>query len=256
MKQLSKSKYENVRKLFHKNYPNLPEIFAVIEHFIPGKIFVDNELEPKFCLVITNSPYCFVTGEVSENIFQECFELLKEKQIVKLVVEPNPQFDLSRFGFVPVSRRQYRYKDIHSKIPQYENGSSYLVKKIENIETFELSMWKSLMTAIFGSAENYLKNGMGFILWDSNNKIIASESHGIPSKELIEVGTITHENYRGQKLSTILCNHLIRHAIEKKLNPVWSCDDANFISWKVAEKQGMDELIKYTFYTWCKGSVT
>jgi len=252
MKQLSKNKYKNVRELFHKNYPNLPEIFAVIEHSIPGQIWVDNEHEAKICLVITNSPYCFVSGEVNEEIFLECFELLKKKQMVKLVVDPNPQFDLSRFGFVTVSRRQYRYKDIHGKIPQYDNNSSYLIKKIDDIETFNLCMWKPLMTDIFGSAENYLTNGIGFVLWDANNKIIASESHGIPSKEFIEIGTVTHENYRGQKLSTILCNHLIRHAIEKKLKPVWSCDEANVVSWKVAEKQGMDELIKYTFYTWSK----
>lgn len=252
MKQLSENKYENARKLFHKNYPNLPEIFAVIEHLIPGQIWVNNEDEPTFCLVITNSPYCFIQGEINEEIFEECFKLLKKKPMVKLVVEPNPQLDLAKFGFLSVSRRQYRYRDIHSKIPQYENNSSYLIKKIEDIETFNLCLWKPLMTSIFGSAENYLKHGIGFILWDSNNKIIASESHGIPSKELVEVGTVTHENYRNQKLSTILCNHLIRHAIEKKLKPVWSCDDANFISWKVAEKQGMDELIKYTFYNWNK----
>jgi RimJ/RimL family protein N-acetyltransferase len=108
------------------------------------------------------------------------------------------------------------------------------------------------MTDIFGSAENYLSNGIGFIFWDVNNQIIASESHGIPSKEFIEIGSITHENYRGQKLSTVLCNHLIRYAIQENLKPVWSCDEENLISWKVAEKQGMDDLIRYTFHTWTK----
>lgn len=94
---------------------------------------------------------------------------------------------------------------------------------------------------MFGSIENYFKNGIGFIFWDDTNQIVASESHGLPSKEYIEVGTITNENYRGQQLSTILCNHLIRYAIGRCLKPVWSCDEENFISWKVAEKQGMDD---------------
>ena len=48
MKQLHKNRYENVRKLFHNNYPNLPLIFAIIEHLIPGQIWVDDEGEPKF----------------------------------------------------------------------------------------------------------------------------------------------------------------------------------------------------------------
>ena len=39
--------------------------------------------------------------------------------------------------------------------------------KIEDIKTFNLCMWKTLITDFFESAENYLKNGIGFILWDS-----------------------------------------------------------------------------------------
>ena len=115
-----------------------------------------------------------------------------------------------------------------------------------------MCLWKPLITDIFGNAENYLQNGIGFIFWDANNQMIASECHGISSNEFVEVGTITHENYRDQKLSTILCNHLIRYAIGTDLKPVWSCDQENLVSCKVAEKQGMGELIKYSFYTWSK----
>lgn len=252
MQQLEENKYENIRKLFHQNYPNLPLIFAIIERLIPGQIWVDDANKPMLCLVMSEAPYCFLKGEINEETFQPCLELLKKKQIIKLAFEPMPQFDLSKYGFVPVARRQYRYKNIHSKIPIYENDSRYLIKKIEDIETYNLCLWKSLMTDIFGGIENYLKNGIGFILWDTDNQMIASEVHGIPSNEFIEVATITHENYRGQKLSTILCNHLIRYAIQKNLKPVWSCDEKNFISWKVAEKQNMDELIRYTFHTLAK----
>jgi len=252
MKQLHKNKYEDVRKLFHRNYPNLPLIFAVIEQLIPGQIWVDNIDEPNVCLIMTDASFSFIIGDINEEIFQECFKLLKNKQVIKLALEPNPQFDLSKFGFVPVSRRQYRYKDINGKIPRYENNTNYLIKKIEDVETYNLCLWNPLITDIFGSAENYLQNGIGFIFWDASNQMIASESHGIPSKEFIEVGSITHEKYREQKLSTILCNHLIRYVIERNLRPVWSCDEENLFSWKVAEKQGMDDLVKYTFHTWTK----
>jgi GNAT superfamily N-acetyltransferase len=197
---------------------------------------------------MTGASYCFIKGNLNEIVFKECLTLLKQKQMIKLVLEPHPKFNLSRYGFVPVSRRQYRYKNINNKIPVYENNSGYQIIKIEDIKTFNLCMWKTLITGFFGSAENYLKNGIGFILWDSKNQIIASESHGIPSKKFIEVGTITHEKYRGQKLSTILCNHLIRYAAQNGLQSVWTCDEVNTISWKVAEKQGMDELHHYTFF--------
>lgn len=252
MKQLSPNRYECVRKLFSDNYPNLPLIFSIIEGLIPGEIWVDNDDEPNVSMVITGAPYCFISGEINEKIFEKCFKILSQKPVIKLVLNPQPKINISELGFVPVSRRQYRYTDTHNKIPIYTNHSGFLIKKIDDAETFNLCIWKSLMTDIFGSVENYLKNGIGFILWDEDKHVIASESHGIPSKEFIEVGSITNENYRRQKLSTILCNHLISYALKKELKPVWSCDDANFISWKVAEKQGMDNLIRYTFHTWTK----
>lgn len=249
MKQLHPDQYENVRPLFHVNYPNLPMIYGIIECLIPGQIWVDKENEPSVCLVMTGATYCFIAGNLNAEIFQDFLQLLKQKELVKLAFETDAPLEPSTFGFIPVARRQYRYKNIQSKLPMYENDSGYILKKIEDEETFDLCIWKPLIISIFGDTENYLKNGMGFILWDAQKGVVASEAHGILSNKYVEVGTVTHEDYRGRKLSTILCNHLIHYAIKKDLQPVWSCDEANLISWKVAEKQGMDELIKYTFHT-------
>lgn len=248
MKQLSPNKYESVRSLFDKDYPNLPLIHGIIEQLMPGQVWVDNESNPTLCLIMTEAPYCFMAGNFSEEAFKEYFDILKQKQFIKLAIKPEPLFDLSEFDFIPVLRRQYKYKDIYGEIPVYQNDTHYLIQKIENLETINLCLWKSLMVSMFGSVERFLQNGIGFILWDSKNNVIASESYGILSKEFVEVGTVTHENYRGQNLSTILCNHLIQYLVQENLHPVWSCDEANIASWKVAEKQGMNELIKYTFF--------
>jgi len=248
MNQLPQDKYEKVRSFFHGSYPNLPFIYGIIDHLLPGQIWVDNENKPNNCLVMTGAAYCFMAGKLSEGEFRGYFDLLKEKEKVELAIESDSQLELSKFGFVPTARRQYRYNDIQSTIPYYENDTNYILKKIEDEKIFNLCMWKSLVVNIFGNAENYLKNGMGFILWDSQKQLIASEAHGVPSKELVEIGAITHEDYRGKKLSTILCNHLIHYVIKKRLQPVWSCDEANVISLKLAEKQGMDDLMKYTFH--------
>lgn len=250
MKQLAQHQYESVRHLFSDDFPNIAIILAIIEQVIPGQIWVNHEEEPSICLIVTHVTYCFLKGDINEEEFAECMQILKQKQTVKLFFEPDPQFDLAKLGFVPLLRRQYRYKNIHHNMPIFENNSGYLLKKIEDLETFDLCLWKPLLIGFFGTAENFLKNGIGYILWDAQHKIIASEAYGIPSKKFVEVGTITHELYRGKKLSTILCNHLIRNAIQKGLQPIWTCDDANLFSWKVAEKQGMDEKIQYIFYTW------
>src|SRR5262249_17001093 len=100
----------------------------------------------------------------------------------------------------------------------------------------------------YGSAENYLKNGISFILYDKTQSCVASEAHGVIAGDLVEVGTITRENYRGQKLSTIVCNKLIREAVQRGLHPIWTCEKANIASRRVAEHQGMDIAMEYNFH--------
>lgn len=247
MQLLSNAEYEKIRHLFPRNYPNLPFILAIIEHILPGQIWVDHAQKPVCCLVITGGPYCFLAGEITKELLQKCLALLEGKQLIKLVIEPVPLFDVSILGLTSCLRRQY--KGIPRELPIYANSNSYLIKKIINHATFDLCQWKPLITDIFGSAENYFKNGLGFIFWDTTHQKVVSEAHGIPSKTLLEIGTITHANYRGQQLSTLLCNHLIRYAIERQLIPVWSCDEDNIGSWKVAEKQGWTHFRHYIFHT-------
>jgi hypothetical protein len=252
IKKLSIDKHQNVRYFFSARFPNSPLIYSVIEGTIPGQIWVDDEDCPTVCLVITGAPYCFVAGKIDERIFQEFLPLLKEKERVSLAFDPTISVEhlhLPKLGFTPVARRQYQYKEIDlNKIPEYKNENGLTLKKIADESTFDLCLWKSLITSFFGNTDHYLKHGIGFVLLDTINQRIASEAHGIASKELIEVGTITDETYRGKGLSTIVCSHLIRTAIKKGLHPVWTCDDANVASWKVAEKQGMDDMTKYTFH--------
>lgn len=251
MQQLSKNEFGLVHKLFNKDYPNLPMVLGVIERLIPGQIIVDNKNHPTMCMIMSGAPYCFIKGRVDEERFIACLKLLEQKPIVKLVFDPSPAFDLLKYGFLTTPRRQYSYKNTN-KLPVHENTSRYIIKKIDNEKLFDTCLWKSVVVDMFGSFNNYLKHGMGFIFWDDDNNMNASEVHGVPSNEYIEIGTITNEKYRGQQLSTILSNHIIRYAIKKNLKPMWTCDEENFISWKVAERQGFDELTRYTFYTWSK----
>jgi GNAT superfamily N-acetyltransferase len=250
MKKIYLDQYKHVRSIFHNDYPNLPLVHSIIEGLRPGQVWIDKEIEPNLSLVISKDAYCFISGVIDEATFQDCFHIIKEKPIIKLVFDPLPLFNIAKYGFKPVPRRQYRYKHFSDSIPIYKNHNEDLViQKIEDSYMFNLCIWKPLMVDIFGSSQNYLRKGIGFVLWDSRNELVACECHGIPSKEFMEVLVITHEKYTRRGLATILCNHLIHVAIDKGLKPVWSCNEDNVFSWRAAEKQGMDELIKYNFYT-------
>lgn len=129
------------------------------------------------------------------------------------------------------------------------NNTNYVIQEIKDEETLDKCNWGDFLTEIYGSKNNYLKSSIGFILWDVGKKQVSSESHGVISKDLIEVGTITHEDYRNRGLSTIICNHLVQVALDKKLKPFWTCDELNLASNRVVHHLGMDDKRKYIFYT-------
>lgn len=246
IKELSQENFSNVLELFDKDYPNLAFVYGIVDRILPGKIWVDNEGMPNVCLIMSNVPYCFIAGNLNKEIFEEFYNVLKEKELVKLVCESN-QIDFSQYGFMLIPRLQYRYKLQEANI--YENTSNYSLEEINSQETLNKCTWGAFIAAIYGNASNYLNSSMGFILWDPVKKQVASEAHAIIGKNLIEIGTITHENYRGQGLSTIVCNQVIRLGIKKGLHPIWTCDQSNVSSNKIAQHQGMDEVTSYIFHT-------
>ena len=192
----------------------------------------------------------FYCRETEQEVFLHFFRLLEQKSLVKLVCPPsthNNLFTFEDFGFVPVARLQYRYKSIQP-IPDYINNTEYQLLPVTK-KNIHLCNWYALFISICGDMENYHKSCIGLILWDKDNERVASEAHGVVANDLVEIGTTTHEAYRGKKLSTIVCNRLIQDSIKQGLHPIWTCDESNMASRKVAEHQCMNHKTAYTFYT-------
>lgn len=252
LKQLDHASYHNVRTLFDKDYPNLAFVYGIIEGSLPGEVWVDQHEKPSVCLITSRSPYCFISGLLNPTIFAEFYNILKTKDNVKLVCEEQSHENLinfSSYGFQSVARVQYRFRDINSQaVKSYENNTRYVLCPITEKSILDSCLWKNLVVSIFGSSNNYLEKGAGFVLQDPKDQQVASESHGVIGGDLIEIGTITHHDHQSRGLSTIVCNELIRSAIKKGLHPIWTCDQANTPSNRVAQHQGMDEVKPYTFY--------
>ncbi|AZE45730.1 hypothetical protein C4K04_0019 [Pseudomonas chlororaphis] len=246
MKKLSSSNYEIVRQLFAEDYPNLPFVHGLIEGVLPGEIFVDNTSNPASCILVSAASYVFTSGISTSQEMRSCLDLLKDKAEIKLVLPELGPHEAKTLGLVPTARRQYSYSN--ARPIELKNTSGYEIRSIASESFFKECIWFDLMDTIFGGAENFLQRGFGCVFWDADSGIIASEAYGIPSKQYVEIGTVTHPAYRGKGLSTMLCNHLIRHISELGLRPIWSCDESNAASWSVAERQGMDGKLNYNFY--------
>jgi len=252
IRKLTPGDYELVRFLFAETYPNLPFIFSIIEGKMPGQVWVNDNKIPQVCLIITEFSCCYISGKLDRKIFLDFFNLIREHKNIKLVCEPSShdgQVDLLQFALLPVTWVQFEYENSSIPVPFHSNTSEFSLIKITNKELFDKSIWKSLITAIYGNFSNYSKYGVSYILWDEENNQVVSEAHGIASKNLIEIGTITHEKYQGRKLSTIVCNHLIHASLKKGLSPIWACEYSNIASRSVARNQGMSKETVFTFHT-------
>ncbi len=246
MKKMSSFHYERVRTLFTDNYPNIPFVHGIIEERLPGEVFVDNVVEPGSCMLVTAGAYVFTAGISSPRKLQPCLDLLRDKADIKLVLpELSPQ-QVKPFGLAPTPRRQYAYSTAQSS--DVSNTSGYQIRPLVSEALFKECIWFDFMSGIFGGTEYFLSRGFGWVFWDAAAGVIASEAYGIASKQFVEIGTVTHPAYRGKGLSTLLCNHLMRHLCGLGLQPIWSCDESNPASWSVAEKLGMDSLLHYNFY--------
>ena len=248
--ELPSEKYNVVRELFNEDYPSLAFVFGVIEKRMLGKIWVNNTDKPNVCLITTGGPYCFIAGKLSKEMFKHFLKLLIDKPLVKLVcplAAYDGNFTLTDFGFEQTARLQYQYQDTRL-ITHVENNSRYKLMRVEDEKTFNSCNWFSFMSSLFSSPDAYLKTGISLILYDTTKNVVASEAHGIIADNVVEIGAVTHEDYRNQGLSTIVCNKLIQDCIKKGLNPIWTCDTNNIASRKVAERQGMEVKIEYIFH--------
>lgn len=80
--QLNPEKYEVIRDLFSKHYPNLAFIYAAIEKKIKGEIWVDKVNDPQSALVMCGF-YIFISGKITKKVFDEFYLIITER--VKLL---------------------------------------------------------------------------------------------------------------------------------------------------------------------------
>lgn len=247
MHRLSPAHYESVRHLFRPSYPNLSIIHGVIEGNIRGEIWGDHPTLPQTAFVLGGGIYGYIGGKMGPDHFEALFAtVLKPMPLLKICCDDN-FFNLTSFGFKPVQRRQYRFSELNPSLPSWDTPPDLEIKQIESMALFAKTQWFNFISQFYLDSEDFLLKGLGFVLWDDAKHCVASEAFALITHEWAEIATITHEDYRRQQLSTLLCNHLIHALLKQKLRPIWSCEEDNIASWKIAERQGMDERIDYIF---------
>ena len=90
-----------------------------------------------------------------------------------------------------------------------------------------------------------MKNGFGFCVL--HNGIPASWAFSAAvSDDEVDIGVETAPDYRHMGLASIAANQMIRCCFEEHKRPVWSCDEGNSASRKLAEKLGFVLVSEFT----------
>jgi RimJ/RimL family protein N-acetyltransferase len=82
---------------------------------------------------------------------------------------------------------------------------------------------------------------------------ILSEAYAGPSAiGLIEIGTTTHERYRGRGYATLTCAHLVEACEALGFQTYWNCAKHNLASAAIARKLGYCVEREYKLVAWFK----
>ena len=235
-KEIGQDKFLDHEHFFERFDVNQTMIDSTFSGYTPGRLFVSEKNGDM--LLLANFGFAF-------GVTQDSFDFLKELS----------ERDHKTYTFIPRKGLKIEDKKLFKRLGFKGISSLDNVKKIlaRDLSSFELgrldasngtlSSWPEVIEGIFGSIENFGKAG-GFTLLDG--EIIAAESMiGFKGKDNIEIGTITHEKYRGKGLSTYICAYLVKDLVDKGFSPYWSCNASNIGSKKVAENLGFNEPFEY-----------
>ena len=231
-----------LRSLFDPDYPTAPRCFAVLDGRVPGQILIDDLLNPTWGLVrqagagttfIGGSPDSSTVGQVVTHLRKSEGDVFfglwdGDSRLDLLPSHPDAVFASLRFTNRPLREGLGIYL---SQVPE-----GCAVRRVDS-EIFERCLWRDDIASEYGSADAFFRQGMGFCLM-RGDEILSEAYADVPASGWMEIGTVTHEQYRGLGYSTIACAHVIQACEELGGETFWMCLKTNLASVAVARKLG------------------
>lgn len=228
--------------LFRRGQPNEAVCFSVIELRNPGRILVDRASKPESVFVASDFGWGFFGGRITERFVSSCLEMFP-RQLINI---PNDgsEFTLPKAYQLVIERLEFRNIEFRQK------GTVTLPEGFaaENIDEAVLDrcQWKNVVIAGSGTAENFFKHGLGVVLTYQGQ--LVSESYALfKTLNLVEIGSITAEPFRGRGLSTLTTSLLIERCHAQGDETTWTCDRDNLASRAIAKKMGYKNCTPYRF---------
>jgi hypothetical protein len=220
-------------------------VFSTLEGRTPGRAFVDDLEHPTRCLLVINFYHLsFIGGVPDQHWLDQTVAELRRGQDVNLTWSPQiaarltppatPAAETARFEFYA-----------RAPAPPMPIPDGHQIQRIDG-ELFARCAWRDEMLLSFGTAENYLRHGIGLCLTTGDE--IRCEAYAVyRGAGMFEIGAVTHEGYRQRGYALLTCQHLV-HICEARGWPTyWSCNQENAASAATARKLGYRVQRAYQF---------
>ena len=272
--ELEEEDYEMVRSLYGELDYNLTTM-AVIDKTSPGRIFVDNPLEPRTAFMCSVEGYYLAGAQDNDDFNTSLNELVfsmfstgdtvrKGENVIATSFHPESwkaKMPIILHGRSPLiaTRRHYvctrlGVDDWESRIPD-----GFSIRHIDNrllSEPFDvpdhLTSW---MQTNWGSVPYFLERGFGSCMLHGD-QIVSWSVADCVSGNACEIGIHTRKDHRRSGLGTLTAAAAVDFGLSNYRSVGWHCDEQNSPSISVAEKVGFDLERRYTQYYACLNDET
>lgn len=237
---------ESVAALFPEDLPNAAIRHAVLSGANPGFAVTDDVAAPTWCVVKpAHYEFTFVGGAVARDDLDRAVAALRRRGRVAIVVRDDDPLrrdpphgaagEIPRWEF---SGRARNVDGLAARVPE-----GCVVRRID-AALLARCRWRDAMVETFGGAERFLAESFGVCVVRGDE--LMSEAHAAfwrPGET--EIGAVTAKAERGRGLAPIAAAHLVRACAERGATSVWSCDQENEASARVARKLGYERERAY-----------
>lgn len=216
-----------------RGFPLQAVIWGILEKNNKGNIF---ELPGGSVLIMeeSNDPFVFFAGPITSRAIDIAIPMTTHANYPMIYCHP-------RYHHLFIEKNWDFHLRAEMRLEQplralsIKNG--FEIQAIESLDFFKQCFWFKETSERYGSPEQFLKHGKGYALCKAGH--ILSEAYtDYLGGGYMEIGVVTHPNYRGQGFGSQIASHLISKCLEENHIPNWSCQINNRASMKVALKIG------------------
>jgi GNAT superfamily N-acetyltransferase len=280
MKIIQEDKYGKIFEQLNEIPYNTLFARAVLETKVPGRVFVDNESDPKTVLIAHSYGMSLLFGDTenlefnsslanyvlntnSDRLKYEWMQVYPERwndklseilngkiiNFSKIAVEySQTELDMlakenRKSHVIQWGRVNFRHKDI-TKIINVE--SKYTIKLIDS-DIYDRIEGAVVPKHFWKSKEDFLSDGVGYVLMIDND-IISIAFSSCKFENELEIGVETSENHRGMGFAKHVCKVMLAYCKLNGYSPVWACRKENIGSYRLAKSLGFDESLTLAYY--------